>query len=151
MMTFTHFAQKFGRKPAFAVAFVSAFIATVGYFQLFNGTGDIWMSFVMGFCQLALFAGFAIYLPELFPTRLRSTGTSFCYNVGRFIAASGPFTMGLLAKSLAAGATSPEAKLAAFRLACCWVSTVFLLGLIALAFMRETKGQPLPEDIVSAK
>ena len=44
----------------------------------------------MGFFQLALFAGFAIYLPELFPLRLRSTGTSFCYNVGRFIAASGP-------------------------------------------------------------
>ena len=43
----------------------------------------------MGACQLALFAGFAIYLPELFPTRLRSTGTSFCYNVGRFVAAFG--------------------------------------------------------------
>ncbi len=146
MMTFTHFAQKFGRKPAFTVAFISAFIATVGYFQLFNGTGDIWMSFVMGFCQLALFAGFAIYLPELFPTRLRSTGVSFCYNVGRFIAASGPFTMGLLAKSLAAGATSPDAKLAAFRMACCWVSSVFLIGLIAMAFMPETKGRPMPED-----
>lgn len=151
MMTFTHFAQKFGRKPAFTVAFISAFVATVGYFQLFNGTGDIWMSFVMGFCQLALFAGFAIYLPELFPTRLRSTGVSFCYNVGRFIAASGPFTMGLLAKSLAAGATSPEAKLAAFRMACCWVSSVFLLGLIAMAFMPETKGRPMPEDAAPSK
>jgi len=42
---------------------------------------------VMGFCQLSLFAGYAIYFPELFPTRLRSTGTSFCYNVGRFVAA----------------------------------------------------------------
>ena len=41
-----------------------------------------------GFCQLALFGGYSIYLPELFPTRLRSTGTSFCYNVGRFVAAS---------------------------------------------------------------
>ena len=36
---------------------------------------------IMGFCQLALFGGYAIYFPELFPTRLRSTGTSFCYNV----------------------------------------------------------------------
>ena len=36
-----------------------------------------WMIPLMGFCQLALFGGYAIYFPELFPTRLRSTGTSF--------------------------------------------------------------------------
>jgi MFS family permease len=146
MICFTKAAQRFGRKPAFAVAFVAAFIATVGYFQLFNSKTDIWMSFFMGFCQLALFAGFAIYLPELFPTRLRSTGTSFCYNVGRFVAASGPFTLGKLQAALAGGATTAAAKLTAFRAAACYLSVVFLLGLVALAFLRETKGQPLPED-----
>jgi MFS family permease len=146
MMLFTRAAQRYGRKPTFAVSFVAAFVATIGYFQLFNGLGDIWMSFVMGFCQLALFAGFAIYLPELFPTRLRSTGTSFCYNVGRFIAASGPFTLGELQRALAAGATSPEARLAAFRTAACLLSAVFLAGLVTVFFLRETKGQPLPED-----
>ena len=146
MMTFTKAAQRFGRKPAFAVAYVAAFFATVGYFQLFNSKAHIWMSFIMGFCQLGLFAGFAIYLPELFPTRLRSTGTSFCYNVGRFIAASGPFTLGILQMRLAAGATTPAAKLVAFRSAACYLSTIFLVGLIALFFLHETKGQPLPED-----
>ena len=146
MICFTKAAQQFGRRPAFAVAFVAAFVATVGYFQLFNSKADIWMSFVMGFCQLALFAGFAIYLPELFPTRLRSTGTSFCYNVGRFIAASGPFTLGELQRVLAAGVTTPAAKLVAFRSAASYISAVFLLGLVALYFLKETKGQPLPED-----
>jgi MFS family permease len=146
MITFSKAAQRFGRKPAFAVAYVAAFVATVGYFQLFNSKADIWMSFVMGFCQLALFAGFAIYLPELFPTRLRSTGTSFCYNVGRFIAASGPLTLGKLQQALAAGVTTPAAKLAAFRSAACYLSTIFLVGLVALFFLNETKGQPLPED-----
>lgn len=146
MLFFTKMADRVGRKPAFAVGYIAAFLATWMYFRLFNGVGDIWMSAVMGFCQLALFAGFAIYLPELFPIRLRSTGTSFCYNVGRFLAASGPFTMGILAKSLAAGATTPVAKLAAFRDACCYMSGVFLLGLVALAFLPETKGRPLPED-----
>ena len=146
MLAFTKAAQRFGRKPSFAVTFVCAFVATVGYFTLFNGKGDIWMSFIMGFCQLALFAGFAIYLPELFPTRLRSTGVSFCYNVGRFIAASGPWTMGVLQAFFAKGATTPEAKLLAFRHACCYMSVIFLLGLLALAFLSETKGKPLPED-----
>ncbi|MBI3877083.1 MAG: MFS transporter [Verrucomicrobia bacterium] len=83
MMAFTRAAQRYGRKPAFAVAFIAAFIATIGYFQLFNGKGDIWMSFVMGVCQLSLFAGFAIYLPELFPTRVRATGQGFAFNFGR--------------------------------------------------------------------
>ena len=147
MIVFTRAAQKFGRKTAFAVAFLCAFVATVGFFRFFNSRDHIWwMTFLLGFCQLALFAGFAIYLPELFPLRLRSTGTSFCYNVGRFIAASGPFTLGKLQAWLARGATTPEAKLEAFRHACMYLSVVFLLGLIALIFLPETKGKPMPED-----
>ncbi|HEY1083650.1 MAG TPA: MFS transporter [Prosthecobacter sp.] len=146
MLLFTKFAQSLGRKKAFALAYVAALIATVGYFQFFNGRGDIWMSAVMGGCQLALFAGFAIYLPELFPTSLRSTGTSFCYNVGRFVAASGPFTLGHLQAALKAGATTPEAKLEAFRNACSYMSVIFVLGLIALMFLPETKGRAMPED-----
>ncbi len=147
MLAMTQLCQKLGRRPAFAIAFVLAMASTIGYFRLFDGRGDIWMSAVMGACQLALFAGFAIYLPELFPTRLRSTGTSFCYNVGRFLAASGPFTLAKLQAGLKAGATAPEAKIAAFRDAATWMSLVFLVGLVALIFLPETKGRPMPEDL----
>jgi MFS family permease len=158
IVAFAALAQRFGRKPAFALSFVGAFLATNAYFHFFNGVQDLWMSAVMGFFQLALFGGFAIYLPELFPTRLRSTGTSFCYNVGRFLAATGPFTLGLLQKRLGdaaiarlgEAATAPEqatARMDAFRDATSWVSLVFLLGLVAVYFLPETRNRPLPEDL----
>jgi MFS family permease len=147
MMVFTKLAQRYGRKPIFAIGFVAAFISTAFTFKFLSQPWHIFTLIpIMGFCQLALFAGFAIYLPELFPTRLRSTGTSFCYNVGRFIAASGPFTLGMLQAHLAAGAITADAKLEAFRNACACVSLVFLVGLVALWFLPETKGKPLPED-----
>ncbi len=146
MMAFTKLAARFGRRPIFAIFFVLAFLSTALTFKFLNETWHIFTLIpLMGFCQLGLFAGFAIYLPELFPTRLRSTGTSFCYNVGRFVAASGPFTLGVLQQHLATGAVTSEAKLEAFRNACAIVSAVFLVGLFALWKLPETKGKPLPE------
>jgi MFS family permease len=147
MMIFTKLASRFGRKPIFALGYVCAMISTIGVFKFLNQRSDIfWMIPIMGFFQLSIFAGFAIYLPELFPVSLRSTGTSFCYNVGRFIAAGGPLLQGKMTMWFAAGAVTPEQKLEAFRNACGWMSAIFLLGLIALPFAPETRGRPLPED-----
>jgi MFS family permease len=147
MMLFTRLASRFGRKPVFAVGYVCAMIVTAAVFKYLNQRSDIfWMIPLMGFFQLALFAGFAIYLPELFPVSLRSTGTSFCYNVGRFIAAAGPFVQGTMIAAFSGGATNPAQRLEAFRSACGWMSLIFLLGLIVLPFAPETKGRPLPED-----
>ncbi len=157
MLAFAWLAQRTGRRFAFVVAFIGAFVATNLYFRMFQGVDQLWMSGLMGFFQLALFAGFAMYLPELFPTRLRSTGTSFCYNVGRFLAATGPFTLGLLQQRLGESAIArlPEtadaaakaaARLSAFRDATSWVSLVFIGGLVIVFFLPETKGKPMPED-----
>jgi MFS family permease len=137
---FSRITHVVGRRPAFAVSFVLAMAATAFTFWSLKSRSDIyWMIPLMGFCQLTLFGGYAIYLPELFPTRLRSTGTSFCYNVGRLVAATGPLTLGLLTRRVFGGYPEP------MRYAGIAMCSVFLLGLLALPFAPETKGQPLPE------
>ena len=140
MMTLAKVAQVKGRRFAFGLAIVLSFLSTVLVFKGLREISQIyWMIPLMGFGQLSVFAVYAIYLPELFPTSLRSTGTSFCYNVGRFVAATAPFTVGKITKSLGG-------DLEAFRSAGLWVSLVLLLGLAVLPFLPETKDQPLPEE-----
>ena len=137
---FTYVTHYTGRRPAFAVAFILALLSTAMVFGYLTEFSQIfWMIPIMGFCQLALFGGYAIYFPELFPTHLRSTGTSFCYNVGRFVAASGPLALGYLSATVFSGYKEP------MRMAGVTMSTIFLVGLFALPFAPETKGKPLPE------
>jgi MFS family permease len=137
---FTWLTQYTNRRTAFAVSFVAAMFMTAITFWYLNDFSQIfWMIPMMGFTQLALFGGYAIYLPELYPTRLRSTGTSFCYNVGRLVAAAGPLTLGLLTSRVYAGYEDP------MRYAGVTMCLVFLIGLAALPFAPETKGKPLPQ------
>ena len=142
---FSRITQYTGRKPAFALSFLLAMASTAFTFWYLRSFYDIfWMIPIMGFCQLSLFGGYAIYFPELFPTRLRSTGTSFCYNVGRLIAAAGPLTLGLLTSQVFGGYEKIDPSLP-FRYAGVTMCAVFVIGLLALPFAPETKGRPLPE------
>jgi MFS family permease len=141
MLTFSRVAQSWGRRKTFAVAFVAAGLSTAAVFWYLRDFNQIfWMTPIMGFCQLAAFAGYAIYFPELFPTYLRSTGTSFCYNVGRFVAAVGPAALALLTSRVFADKHEP------MRYAGVTMCLVFAVGLLVLPFAPETRGQPLPEE-----
>lgn len=143
IFAFSWITFRFGRRPAFAFFFLTAGLSTAAVFLFLKDWSDIfWMVPVMGFFQLALFGGYAIYFPELFPTRLRSTGTSFCYNVGRLIAASGPAVLGLLTGPAVFG-SYPEPL--PFRYAGAAMCSVFVIGLLVLPFLPETKDKPLPE------
>jgi MFS family permease len=141
---FSRATTRLGRRPAFAISFVLALGSTALVFGLLNSFAEIfWMIPLMGFCQLALFGGYAIYFPELFPTRLRSTGISFCYNGARFVAATGPFIQGRLQESFLSLAGGDAIK--GFRWAGLTMCSIFLVGLLVLPFAPETRGQPLPE------
>ena len=140
IQAFAETTHRIGRRPTFAIFFLLSAVSTACTFYFLT---DFWQIFVfmpiMGFCQLALFGGYAIYFPELFPTRLRSTGTSFCYNVGRLVAAAGPTVLVLLTSRVFKGFHEP------MRYAGVAMCSVFFLGLLVLPFAPETRGQPLPE------
>jgi MFS family permease len=139
MLSMAKLAQTWGRRPAFALALLCSFLSTLLVFKFMRQTSDLyWMLPLMGFGQLGVFGVFAVYLPELFPTSLRSTGTSFCYNVGRLVAALGPFTLSHIT-------TRYGGDMEAFRTAGLWVSVVLLLGILVLPLLPETKDRPLPE------
>ena len=79
---------------------------------------------------------YAIYFPELFPTSLRSTGTSFCYNCGRFVAAAGTVVQGLYAAQLSSNSAETLRSVGS------WTALVYLLGLIALPFGHAGNQRP---------
>lgn len=143
MYAFARVTQKIGRRPTFAIFFTLAMITTAMAFSCMEKMPrDLWMVVLMGGAQLSVFGGYAIYFPELFPTRLRSTGTSFCYNVGRYVSAFGPLGLAVLKPQLVEKLGDP---VLAFRYAGVVMCSCFLVGLVALLFAPETKGQPLPE------
>jgi MFS family permease len=140
MLALAQVAQMHGRRIAIAIALSLSIVSTWIVFRYMREFEDMyWMLPLMGFGQLSVLGAYAVYLPELFPTSLRSTGTSFCYNVGRIVAATAPFTMSQLTRSLGG-------DIEGFRTAGTWVSLVLLLGIAVLPWMPETKDQPLPED-----
>jgi MFS family permease len=141
MVAFTALATRWGRKPAFLMGFISCLVVTIYVFNnLRSGSDAYWMLPLMGFAQLSVFGGYAIYFPELFPTRLRGTGVSFCYNAVRYLAALFPPMLGYFAVQLKEGGAAEP-----FRTAATILSFIFLLGLVALIWAPETKGKPLPE------
>jgi MFS family permease len=142
MWIFTRLAIALGRRLAFLIGFTAALVITLGVYWKMDSPADAyWMMPLMGGAQLAVFAGFAIYLPELFPSRLRSTGTSFCYNLGRFAAAGGSLFSATLATDFYGRYGSPLME----RYSAMTMCAIFLIGLATLPFAPETKGQPLPE------
>ncbi len=131
-----------GRKPAFAIWYTGAFLVTLFTYWVMSSPLQAYVLMpLMWFFQLGVFAGFAIYLPELFPSSMRSTGTSFCYNLGRFAAAGGSFFSAKLATDLYASDVPGLQE----RYAAMTMCAIFLIALFTLPFAPETKDQPLPE------
>ncbi len=129
-------AHYLGRRVMFAAYFLLSSLAIYATFGLpLPAEQRLLMCFFVGLSVFGVFGSFTYYLPELFPTRLRATGSGFTYNAGRFLAAGGPFLVGAIA------AQGPNKIVQAISL----VSLVPLAGLLLVPMILETKNRDLPD------
>ena len=87
-----------------------------------------------GMFTLGQYTWMPVWLPELYPTRLRATGVSFVFNAARFIACLGPLLAGAIINRLGGYGTAATA-----------FGCIYLLGIAFCFFLPETKGKPLPQ------
>lgn len=128
-------ADRFGRRPVFAFMCAgSLLMLPAAYLLPSHYAGVLMLLPLLGFFNNGIFSGFPIYLPELYPTRLRATGAGFCFNAGRILASISPFLTGWLVTTLGT-----------FGRAASTVALIYLVGLGVLWFAPETKGRPLKD------
>jgi MFS family permease len=137
LLAFAPISQRVGRRAAFLIFHLGGFIMVVVAFLLAHSVPLLSVVLpVFGFFALGMHAGYAIYFPELFPTRLRGTGAGFCFNTARVVA--GPVLLGFgFLQGEPLHLTLPQAML---LLGC-----LFLVGAWLALMAPETRGQPLPE------
>ncbi len=132
-------AKRLGRRAMFALYFAGSAAAILAAFGLdLAPRTRLYMYFPIGVAVFGVFGSFTYYLPELFPTRLRGTGSGFCYNAGRVFAAIGPFVVG----SVASRGTDALASALDILV---WVGLVPFVGLLLLPWVTETRGRALED------
>jgi MFS family permease len=145
LLLFGWISNRLGRKGAFIFYHVGALIISLIYFNFIIGGGAptwaIWLTLpIFGFLTLGMHAGYAVYFPELYPTRLRGTGAGFCFNMGRLVTFPMLLLTGWMQRPKIDGGLGYSLEQAASML-----SWLFLLGVIVVLFAKETRGTELPE------
>lgn len=125
-----------GRRATLMTSFVGSFGASALLFLTNPGFSsliyweDALLGFFIGLAQAAMY----IYLPELFPTRVRATGTGFCLNAGRLATAIAVFFVGVLV-----------AWLGGYGQAALAFSAAYMVAFVAALMGTETRGRALPD------
>lgn len=130
-------ASWLGRRVSYFLISIGATALTVAMFQL---TAPLQPSFLpivfaQGFCATLFFGWLALYLPELFPTRVRATGSGLAYNSGRFATAVGVMVAGMIFTALG----GDYAKVGAI------CASIYALGMIAIWWAPDTSRKSLDE------
>jgi SHS family sialic acid transporter-like MFS transporter len=136
-LVFALCAERFNRRLAYFALSLLSLVACAILFRtdMHFGTPFLWSVFFVGGITAGFYGLLPLYLPELFPTRVRAMGSGITFNAGRLIAAVGAVYGGTLVKTFG----GDIARM------CSIVSLVYGLGLVLIWFAPETKGKPLPD------
>ncbi len=143
MSGFAFVSARIGRRLTFQLSCLLGLAAVIVVFGFLDrGSQIIPFGLILGVGTLALFGGYAVYFPEIFPTRLRSTGVSFCYNVGRYLAAVLTLVPNYIRKPM----QNAFPDVPVFRSTAIAMAMIYLVGAAVMFFAPETAGRPLPTD-----
>lgn len=135
-VSFGFLADAFGRKPTTMLYYLMCLVLTPVVYLWVKDINLLLAAFALyGFFIQGCFSWTPIWLPELFPTRMRATAAGFIFNAPRLISAIAPLIAGTLIVSL--GGYGKAASI---------IGMFYILGLLAVPFLPETRGQPLPES-----
>jgi MFS family permease len=126
-----------GRRPTYFLLCLSSLV-TCGYlFRYVDSYGPRFLAVMgaVGACTASFYGWLPLYLPELFPTRVRATGQGLSFNFGRILAAAGAIVQGDLVRHY----DESYAKAGSI------VTLIYVLGLVLIWLAPETKGKPLPD------
>jgi MFS family permease len=133
--TFGFLADALGRKPTTFLYYLLGLILTPIVYLWVKEIHLLLLVFaVFGFFTQGVFSWTAVWLPELFPTRMRATAAGFIFNIPRLISFAAPLIAGTLIVDL--GGYGKTASI---------VALFYILGLVTVPFLPETNGKPLPE------
>src|SRR5215469_4372723 len=134
-VSFGFLADALGRKPTtFLYYLLSLALTPIVYLWVQNIHLLLLAFAIYGFFVQGVFSWTAIWLPELFPTRMRATAAGFIFNTPRLISAIAPLFAGALIVGL--GGYAKAATI---------IGLFYGVGLFAVPFLPETRGKPLPE------
>ncbi len=131
----SHLANLLGRRVTYFLISLGSVIATCGIFLRLTPLEPAFlpMVFVQGFVSTLFFGWLPLYLPELFPTQVRATGSGVAYNFGRFISAAGVLCAGMVM----AWSGGDYARVGVIT------GLVYALGMVVIWWAPDTGGKPL--------
>jgi len=130
-ITFGFIADRFGRRPTFAVYLLVAAALVYIYGNVRDATLLMVLGPFIGFFGSGYFSAFGAFVSELFPTRARGAAVGFTYNTGRMVSALAPTAIGFFSGKYGLGGALTITAVA------------FIAGSLSIFVLPETRGAEL--------